>query len=195
MLQNLREKVINISSCMNYLSISCSLGGVGGRASLYLPLQSTWPPAYLFNHFLNPTTRASDFVGTKQAFCQLVGPASIIFRSYRKSSRVRCQDSNIIKCYWVYRIVIDDHAYKEHQSWLNSVSSLETWLKTSALVNPSQREYCNSVVEKCSDRFQTHQLKAFIRLTRHLRVEKVRSEVSMQSPENDHKELLLCSTR
>ena len=80
---------IHIGNCMNYLSISCSLGGVGGRTPLYLPLQSTWPPAYLFSHFLNPITRASDFVGTKQAFCQLARPTSIILCSYRKNLGVR----------------------------------------------------------------------------------------------------------
>lgn len=67
-----------------YLSMSCSFGGDNGRSVvLNLPLQSTWQPAYLFNHLLKPTTNASDFVGTKHDLCQLSVPASsIILRSY-----------------------------------------------------------------------------------------------------------------
>jgi len=70
--------------CISYLSISCSFGGVGGSAPLNLPPQLIWPPEYVFNHLLKATTWASDFVGTKQAFCQLVGPTSIILRSCEK---------------------------------------------------------------------------------------------------------------
>lgn len=70
-----------------YLSMSCSLGGVGGRVALNFPPQLNWPPAYFFNHLLKPTTRASAFVGTKQAFCQLAGPTAIIFRSCREKPK------------------------------------------------------------------------------------------------------------
>ena len=59
---------------MWYLSMSWSLGGVGGRDELSFVGQLTSLPAYSFNQFLKPTTKASDFVGTKQAFSQLEGP-------------------------------------------------------------------------------------------------------------------------
>ena len=116
---------IHIGSCMNYLSISCSLGGVGGRAPLYLPLQSTWPPAYLFSHFLNPITRASDFVGTKQALCQLALPTSIILRSCRKISRVR---------YYYYNVII----HLKNSSHKQFVF-LSAWDSTKALVGKERK--------------------------------------------------------
>ena len=58
----------------SYLSINCSLGGVGSRAMLNSVPLSSWPPEYFLNHALKATMWASDFVGKKQGLCQFEGP-------------------------------------------------------------------------------------------------------------------------